>query len=123
MALAGGLPETGRGLPRTFQRSCLLLALAQGQSHGYELLDAVRHMGLRSAEAGGLYRCLRTMEEDGLVTSWWEPSQAGPPRRTYELTSSGTAAMRVALEGLVEVRQLLSAMLERCDDLLGCAGP
>jgi DNA-binding PadR family transcriptional regulator len=123
MTLSGGLPETGRGLPRTFQRGCLLIALAQGQSHGYELLDAVRHMGLRSAEAGGLYRCLRSMEEDALVTSWWEPSQSGPPRRTYLLTSSGTAAMRAAVDRLVEVRELLDAVLEGCDDLLGCAGP
>ncbi len=122
MTLAGGLPEAGKGLPRTFQRSCLLIALAQGQSHGYELLDAVHRMGLRSAEAGGLYRCLRSMEEDALVSSWWVPSQSGPPRRTYILTGSGTAAMRVALDGLMEVRELLGAMLEDCGDLLGLAG-
>jgi DNA-binding PadR family transcriptional regulator len=123
MTLAGGLPEAGKGLPRTFQRSCLLIGLAQGQSHGYELLDAVRRMGLRSAEAGGLYRCLRSMEEDALVTSWWEPSQSGPPRRTYTLTETGFVAMRAALEGLMEVRELLGAMLEGCDGLLHSAGP
>ncbi len=114
------MAEAGKGLPRTFQRSCLLIALAEGQSHGYELLDSVRRMGLRSAEAGGLYRCLRSMEEDDLVTSWWEPSQSGPPRRTYVLTPSGTTTMRLALDGLTEVRELLGAMLEGCRDLLGC---
>ncbi len=117
-----GGPDTGKGLPRTFQRACLLMALRQGQSHGYELLDAVRRLGLRSAEAGGLYRCLRAMEEEGLVTSWWEPSQSGPPRRTYLLTEAGTLAARAAVDHLVEVRDMLAAMLDGSGDLLGCAG-
>ncbi|MGH9076902.1 MAG: PadR family transcriptional regulator [Acidimicrobiales bacterium] len=120
MTAAEGTAEPGKGLPRTFQRACLLVALAEGQSHGYELLDAVRHMGLRSAEAGGLYRCLRTMEEDNLVTSWWEPSQSGPPRRTYLLTPEGKSATRSALDGLIEVRELIGAMLDGSTDLMGC---
>lgn len=101
----------GRGLPRVFQRHCLLIFLAEGQAHGYELLDSIRAAGLRSAEAGGLYRCLRTMEEDNLVTSWWEPSQQGPPRRTYVLTDEGQVAMRAAVDGLDEVRSLLEGLV------------
>lgn len=103
---------SSRGLPRAFQRSCLLLFLSDGQAHGYELLDAVRNAGLRSAEAGGLYRCLRSMEEDRLVTSWWEPSQQGPPRRTYVLTDDGRAATHAALDDLREIRLLLDGLLE-----------
>lgn len=122
MSVSDGIAEAGKGLPRTFQRPCLLIALAEGQSHGYELLDSVRRMGLRSAEAGGLYRCLRSMEDDGLVTSWWEPSQAGPPRRTYVLTDAGTSATRLARDGLHEVRELLGAMLEGYGALIGYSG-
>ena len=113
-----GSPDSGKGLPRTFQRSCLLIALAEGQSHGYELLDAVRQMGLRSAEAGGLYRCLRSMEEDRLVTSWWEPSQTGPPRRTYVLTEAGLPAMRAAVASIIEIRELLGSLLMGCADVV-----
>lgn len=102
----------GRGLPRTFQRSCLLVFLGDGQAHGYELLDGIRAAGLRSAEAGGLYRCLRAMEEERLVTSWWEPSQQGPPRRTYVLTPDGDTARLAAIEDLQEVRLLLDGLLD-----------
>lgn len=112
--------EASRGLPRTFQRSCLLVALSEGQSHGYELLDAVRQMGMRGAEAGGLYRCLRAMEEEGLVTSWWEASQSGPPRRTYTLTKIGIAARDEAILRLQEVCDLLRSLLENRRGLLGC---
>ncbi len=52
------------------------------------------------------------MEEDRLVTSWWEPSQHGPPRRTYVLTEEGQSAMHEAVDGLAEVRQLLEGLLD-----------
>ena len=116
-----GVSDSGKGLPRTFQRHCLLIALAEGQSHGYELLDAVRCMGLRSAEAGGLYRCLRSMEEDRLVRSWWEPSQTGPPRRTYVLTDAGVPAMRAAVESIIEIRELLGVLLAGCPVIVGAS--
>jgi hypothetical protein len=74
-------------LPRSYLRPCLLLLLAEDSSHGYELLEQLRELGLRIAEPGGMYRALRSMDEDGLVRSWWEPSQSGPARR---LTSSPT---------------------------------
>ncbi|MGH9122595.1 MAG: PadR family transcriptional regulator [Acidimicrobiales bacterium] len=111
MSILEGNLEAGKGLPRTFQRACLLIGLSGGASHGYELLDRVRRMGLRSAEAGGLYRCLRAMEADRMVTSWWEPSQSGPPRRTYALTDIGNAALASAVDELNEVRLLLDGVL------------
>ena len=71
------------GLPRNYLRPCLLLLLAEGTSHGYELLDQVGALGLDRVDPGGLYRCLRSMEQEGLVRSEWAPSAAGPARRTY----------------------------------------
>lgn len=98
-------------LPRAYLRPCLLVLLAEGPSHGYELLEAVRGLGLHAAEAGGLYRSLRAMDEEGVVRSWWEPSESGPARRTYDITDAG----RVALRGHVAEIETTVAML---DDLL-----
>lgn len=105
--------EMRSGLPRSYQRSCLLILLTEGSSHGYDLLEKVRQAGLLGADAGGLYRCLRSMEEEGLVSSWWEPSQAGPLRRTYELTTEGQEAARAAVDALTVVRSLLDGLLFR----------
>lgn len=68
-------------LPRNYLRPCLLLLIAEGTSHGYELFDRVGALGLDRVDAGGLYRCLRAMDEEGLVRSTWEPSTSGPARR------------------------------------------
>ncbi|HEV2810303.1 MAG TPA: PadR family transcriptional regulator [Acidimicrobiales bacterium] len=101
------------GLSRSYVRPCLLLLLAEGPSHGYELLEQVRQAGVRNADAGGLYRCLRSMEQSGLVSSWWEPSQAGPARRSYVLTDDGRTALDDSLTSLRDVHRLLGEVLDR----------
>lgn len=100
-------------LPRAYLRPCLLVLLAEGPSHGYELLEEVRGLGLVAAEAGGLYRSLRSMDEDGLVRSWWEPSESGPARRTYEITRAGRVALTAELEGIEHIAGLLTGIVER----------
>ena len=113
MTDGNGEPGVDAPLPRYYLRPCLLLLLAEGPSHGYDLLEQVRGLGLRGAEAGGLYRCLRMMEKEEVVRSWWEPSQAGPARRTYRLTTAGHGALREELRALHSVRHLLVALLDR----------
>jgi DNA-binding PadR family transcriptional regulator len=73
----------------------VLLALARGLRHGFDVLDAT---GL---ESGTVYPILRRLEDGGYVRSRWEPVRdardAGrPPRRYYELTGLGAEAVREA---------------------------
>jgi PadR family transcriptional regulator, regulatory protein PadR len=53
------------GVPRSFLRPILLLLLAEGPSHGYELLEQAADLGLERTDPGGLYRTLRAMEQEG----------------------------------------------------------
>lgn len=107
----------GAALPRHYLKPCLLLLLAEGPSHGYELLEQVRRLGIKGAEPGGLYRYLRAMEKEDLVSSWWEPSQAGPARRTYVLTDGGRAALNESVRSLRDVFRILVGLLDRYDAL------
>ena len=117
-----GRDSNGGALPRHYLKPCLLLLLAEGPSHGYDLLEQVRRLGIQGAEPGGLYRYLRSMEKEELVSSWWEPSQAGPARRTYVLTDSGREALRASVDALRDVRRLLVGLVDRYDSLAETAG-
>jgi poly-beta-hydroxybutyrate-responsive repressor len=105
--------EVPVGLPRNYLRPCLLLLLAEGTSHGYELLDQVRVLGLPRVDPGGLYRCLRAMDEEGLVRSTWEPSMSGPARRNYELTDEGREWLHVVAGSLAEAARALGTYRRR----------
>lgn len=106
------------GLPRNYLRPCLLLLLAEGTSHGYELLEQVAEFGLDRVDAGGLYRCLRAMDEDGLVRSVWEPSTSGPARRTYTLTAEGRDWLHAVAAPLAEVATALARYQRRYQRVL-----
>lgn len=106
----------GSGLPRRFLRPFLLISLQQiGRSYGYELYQAVRKVGVVVVDLAGVYRELRSLEQRGAVRSVWEPSNAGPDRRVYELTVDGQLAATAALEELAAVRDGLTAALQRFD--------
>jgi DNA-binding PadR family transcriptional regulator len=99
-------------LPRRFLRAFLLLALERdGESHGYELFECVSGRGL-SVDMAGVYRDLRAMDQHDLVTSGWEPSDAGPDRRVYELTDAGRLEALEAADDIETIRDGLSAALD-----------
>jgi len=74
---------------RGFTQARLLLKIAQKPAYGYELLDVLNQDDQSALDPGGLYRALRSMEEDGLVLSSWDTSGGGPARRVYQLTDLG----------------------------------
>lgn len=107
-------PDRAPELPRSYQRTCLLVLLAESSCHGYELLEAVRGLGIPGADAGGLYRELRAMEREELVDSEWETSPRGPDRRSYRLNQNGFEALALATSALVGVRDLMDRLVQRC---------
>jgi DNA-binding PadR family transcriptional regulator len=69
----------------------VLAALQRTVAHGYDLRTAITQMTDERAtiDAGGLYRTLRRLEEDGFVTSEWTEGESGPQRRAYCITAEG----------------------------------
>lgn len=103
------------GLPKNFVRACLLLLVREQPSHGYDLLERMKEMGVGKADPGGLYRALRAMEQEGLMRSVWQTSEIGPARRTYELTEEGEDWLHAWAATLRQGRNALDAYLDRYD--------
>ncbi len=73
-----------------FAEPALLLLLRERPAHGYDLLERLPELtGEARVEMGNLYRLLRGLEEEGLVTSEWDDSSAGPAKRRYAITPAG----------------------------------
>lgn len=89
-------------------QTALLLALADGDSYGLELIERVSTAtgGRLRLMQGRVYPVLRAMESQGLIRSYESEALAeriGRPRRYYALTASGSRAARAdarALAGL-----------------------
>jgi DNA-binding PadR family transcriptional regulator len=64
-------------------------------------------------DVGNLYRVLRALEEQGLVSSEWDESLPGPAKRTYELTDEGGQALERWAASLADTRTRIDRFLER----------
>lgn len=95
----------------SYGRTCVLLLLAEGPKHGYDLLVQLADRGYGKADRGGLYRTLQRMEGDGLVSSCWQDSEQGPARRVYTLTDHGLSALRDSATALHDMDARLSRLL------------
>ena len=91
--------------PLSYNASLVLQALTQGYAYGFEIMRAA-HL-----PSGTVYPLLRRLEAAGQVESRWEDAEHAhdegrPPRRYYEATRSGRAALAEARERL-RAQQLL----------------
>ena len=77
-------------VPRHLQ-PFILLALKEGASHGYELIEKIHDFRFNQSppDAGSTYRALRNMEKDGWVSSQWDTKGTGPAKRIYRITPQG----------------------------------
>ncbi len=111
------------GQPKNFARPCLLLLLAESSAHGYELIDRLRPFGFEINDPASVYKSLRQMETEGLVTSSWELSSRGPARRVYELTSDGRDLLEAWSITLDQNRAILGRFLNRYAELEAAPAP
>ena len=113
--------ETGewevRARVERFGEAALLVALAARPTHGYELLERLPDLsGGERVDVGNLYRTLRALEDEGLVTSEWRPDLPGPTKRTYTLTAEGHALLASWLAAVEPLRDGLTDFLRRTQE-------
>ncbi len=98
---------------RNLLRPAILLLLKERESHGYELVSRLGELGFDVPDFGGLYRSLRAMEDEGLVSSSWGTPERGPARRIYAITRQGEEHLRESAPGLVHQRRAIGGLLDR----------
>jgi DNA-binding PadR family transcriptional regulator len=62
---------------------------------------------------GNLYRLLRALEREGLVSSEWRDDVPGPAKRVYELTDEGGRLLERWAEALTESQEVIARFLSR----------
>lgn len=97
-----------------FTEPALLLLLREHPTHGYELLEELPALtGEERVDMGNLYRVLRALEEEGIVSSEWRDDVPGPTKRTYELTPVGRRLLDEWAAALERAQTQISSFLDR----------
>lgn len=72
----------------------VLLALADGRSHGYAIGKAIEQQsqGRLDPTTGALYQVLRRLSDEGLIAPAEGPKETDPRRKYFSLTAHGRKA-------------------------------
>lgn len=105
---------TGKSLDRLL-RPAIMGLLAQRPMHGYIVLQEMQRLrmfGGQAPDPTGVYRTLRLMQEERMLSATWDLSDSGPARRQYALTARGRACLATWIETLEDYRVSIEQLLE-----------
>jgi PadR family transcriptional regulator, regulatory protein PadR len=98
---------------------CVLALLRAGPRYGFELVRALSAADGLLVSEGTIYPLLSRLRRDRLVSTTWQESQSGPPRRYYQLTAAGARALADFSGEWARFRDSVDALLtveEKGDD-------
>jgi DNA-binding PadR family transcriptional regulator len=111
------MPVYRKNLDR-FLHPTILRLLAQGKTHGYDLVQRLHELKMFSEippDPSGIYKILKSMEGMGLVASSWEVGGFGPAKRSFELTQDGVDCLQTWIETMKRYRTQLDSLLDLLD--------
>jgi PadR family transcriptional regulator PadR len=92
---------------KNFVLPFILLLLSRVSLHGYELNHRLQAFGFKTIDQGNLYRQLRQLEKDELVSSVWDTNGSGPAKRRYSITKAGITYLNGYANQLESYQSLL----------------
>jgi PadR family transcriptional regulator PadR len=104
------------GRVERFVEPALLLALSNGETHGYDLAEQIEAISGERVDLGNLYRLLRSLEDDDIVVSKWRDDRSGRAKRTYRITAEGRLVLDAWVDALRDTQQMLRGFLRRYDE-------
>lgn len=90
---------------------CVLALLEKGDSYGYDLAGSLA----RKVEVadGTVYPILRKLASEGVVSTYLQESQNGPPRKYYHLTDAGRNKLNSDRDEWIKFCGEVNGILER----------
>ena len=101
-----------------FLEVSLLVLLYDKVGYGYGLIEDLEYCGLSSEKLNlsTLYRTLRKMENEGLVSSLWEESGLGPKRRVYKITQAGKTDLDNWIDLLKNRKKRIENLIQKYEE-------
>jgi PadR family transcriptional regulator, regulatory protein PadR len=100
------IPELSRGVVE----HCVLALLRDEESYAFEIVRVLGARDLVTSE-GTIYPLLARLRRDGLVSTIWRESDAGPPRRYYRITGEGRRVLDTFVADWTSFRDAVDALL------------
>jgi len=73
----------------------VLSLLSSGPKYGFQIVHTIQILSDERLHLPNskLYPLLHSLEQDALVEAFWKPSETGPDRKYYRLTTAGATSL------------------------------
>jgi transcriptional regulator len=95
----------------------ILQVVAAGPIHGYALAQRIRLISrdLLQIQQGSLYPALHRLENRGLLTADWKPTETGRDAKFYRLTPKGRAQLKAETANWARLSKAIALILQPAD--------
>ena len=114
--VAGDARKIVSQLRRGALEFCVLALLGRGRRYGVELVAALSETDAMVTSEGTIYPLLSRLRRDELVSTTWQESPSGPPRRYYELTPAGRRALAAFTAEWIPFRNAVDNLLNTSEE-------
>ena len=105
------MPQATDRLRKSAIEPCVLMLLTGRSGYAHDVVTALGGVeGLATTE-GTVYPMLSRLRREGLVSTEWQESPSGPPRRYYRLTPEGERAVEGFKTSWRTFRQAVDAVV------------
>jgi len=94
----------------------MLALLVKNERYGYEITQALQRSDGLGLSEGTIYPLLTRLQREGLISSRWQESPAGPPRKYYRLTEKGKTAMESMTVRWTTLTKQVNSILKEAGD-------
>jgi len=105
------------GPQKRFIEPRLLYLIKKSPSYGYQLIEKMGELPFPGPvpDSAAVYRMLRELEKQRLVSSEWEHGEAGPSKRVYNLTAEGEERLAAWVGAFKERVKMLNRFITMCE--------
>ncbi|MCU9612659.1 PadR family transcriptional regulator [Caldibacillus lycopersici] len=92
---------------------CVLAVIEKEPVYGYVLSKKLQDIGLVDVTEGTIYPVLLRLQKKGFIVGEMQPSEAGPNRKYYYLTSEGKEELELIIEEWDNIASPIEKLFKR----------
>lgn len=106
-------PSPRSDLPQGTLDMLILQVAVAGPIHGYAIAQRLRQISREVLQVpqGSLYPALHRLENRGLLTAEWQPSETGRDAKFYKLTRKGRSRLKAEAENWERLSEAIGMVM------------
>lgn len=93
----------------------VLALLSVDSRYGGEIVDDLATRPGLEASTGTIYPLLTRLKNSGMVSTTWQESPVGPPRKYYALTAAGLAQLTAQRQAWTQLTTAMKSLLQEVE--------